>query len=105
MVTFPSKQSGSSDFSIDLNGQTIFVNGTVNMASKGTLTGSGCVIATGDVTFQLNTDSDMDDFIFVMSLTGSPTFQPGGTFYGSVAAQDTVYLHHGILEHEVPPGP
>ena len=40
-------------------------------------------------------DTDPDDFIFVMSVTGTVNFQPQGDFYGSVAGDVNINLQPG----------
>lgn len=96
-------QTGN-DFILDLNRNTIFVEGDIRIGGKCTITGSGCIIATGDVTFMPKMDSDPDDFVFIMSLRGTVTFQPSGDFYGSIAAYDNVQLQPGnLVELTEPP--
>ena len=80
------------DFTIDLNGQTIFVESdtvgvknALEIGGKCTLTGSGCIIAVGDIYFAPNLDSDPDDYILVMSVNGETEMQPNGNFYGTLA--------------------
>jgi len=73
------------DFVMDLNEQTIFCEQSIDIGGKCTITGSGCIIAVGDVYFSPNIQSDEDDFIFVMSVDGNLQAQPNGDFYGSMA--------------------
>ena len=88
-------QSGK-DYKIDLNGQTIFVEGAISFPSYlCTLTGSGAIIAVGDIDFQPAISSDADDFIFVMSLEGEIDMNPNGDFYGSLAGNTGVNLQPG----------
>jgi hypothetical protein len=98
---------GPQDYTIDLNGQTIYVEGSITFpASRCTLSGSGCVIAVGDVTFQPSILSSEDDFIFVMSVEGDVWFSPQGDFYGSTAGSILVDLQPGsnIVWRELPIG-
>ena len=83
------------DFTLDLNGQTIFVEGEIDIGGKCTITGSGCIIAVGAVTFQPNISSEEGDFVFLMSVEGTVTFQPNGDYYGSVAGNVEVTLQPG----------
>lgn len=81
---------------INLNGATIFADGTIYTWPKIALTGSGCIIAKLDITFQPSMESNPDDFVFVMSIEGKVHFQPAhGTFYGSLAGDVTVELWPG----------
>jgi len=98
---------GPKAYTIDLNGQTIYVEGSITFpAERCTLSGSGCIIAVGDVTFQPSILSDEDDFIFVMSVEGEVWFSPQGNFFGSVAGSTHVDLQPGsTLEwRELPEG-
>jgi len=88
-------QSGRG-YTIDLNGQTIFALGTIEFpAQHVTVTGSGCIIACGNINFQPGIMSSPGDFVFVMSATGQVNFQPSGNFYGSVAGDVNVNLQPG----------
>lgn len=78
------EQSGQG-YTIDLNGQTLFVTGTADFpANHVDVTGPGCIIAIGYVNFQPGIMTSTD-FVFVMSISSYVNFQPQGTFYGSVA--------------------
>ncbi len=69
------------DYTINLNGQTIFVEGTVTFPpNKVHLSGSGCIIAIGDVLFQPMMSSSPTDFKFIKSIEGTATMKPNGTF-------------------------
>jgi len=80
---------------IDLNGKTIFAEGWINIPPGVTLSGSGCIIAVGDVTFKPNMATEEDDFVLVMSVTGMTTLLPNGTFTGCVAGSEVVQLQPG----------
>lgn len=97
---------GPKAYTIDLKGHTIYVEGSITFpAERCTLSGSGCIIAVGDVTFQPSILSDEDDFIFVMSVEGEVWFSPQGSFYGSVAGVTNVDLQPGsTLEWRELPG-
>ena len=80
-------------YTINLNGQTIFVLGTADFpANHVTVTGSGCIIACGNINFQPGIMTNPNDFVFVMSVTGKVNFQPNGNFYGSVVGDVDVNL-------------
>lgn len=78
---------GNNDYVIDLNGKTIFVEGEVTFPANGaSIKGSGCIIATGDITFLPGTESNPGDFVLLLSLSGDVILLPSsGTFYGSIA--------------------
>jgi hypothetical protein len=88
------QQSGASkDYTINLNGETIFVEGSIDFASDHiTISGSGCIIAVGDVNFQPSIASGRDDFVFVFSISGEVWFHPNGDFTGCVAGNVHVEL-------------
>ncbi|MGB6874271.1 MAG: hypothetical protein WBE46_09140 [Dehalococcoidia bacterium] len=101
---------GNKDFYLDLNYQTIYVEGcdydlsnpqyALTIGGKVHIKGSGVIIAEGNIYAQPNMEAATeDDFVFVMSLFGKVLLQPNGTLYGTVAAQE-VYLGPGnILSH------
>ena len=94
-------------FTLDLNGNTIFVEsatigGTgpggpyaLQIGTKCTVTGSGCIIAVGDIEFKPNLDCSEDDYILVMSVEGQTYMQPNGDFYGTLAGESEVYIQNG----------
>jgi len=83
------------DFILDLNGQSIFCEGSIDIGGKCMLTGSGCILAVGDVFFSPNVQSGPEDFIFVMSVSGQLQAQPNGEFYGSMAGNVEVLYQPG----------
>jgi hypothetical protein len=92
-------QPGSNNYTINLNGQTIFATGDITFPSVSQgqtphvrITGSGCIIAVGDIDFQPAISSQPGDFVFVMSIDETINFKPSGTFYGSLAGDAEVYL-------------
>jgi Tfp pilus assembly protein PilX len=88
-------QPGGHDYTINLNGQTVFVTGTADFpANHVNVAGPGCIIAVGHVNFQPGIMTSTD-FVFVMSVTDYVNFQPQGTFYGSVAGNVYVDLQPG----------
>jgi len=78
---------------IVLNGHSIYAEGIIEIGPKCDISGPGCIIAEGDVQFQPNQIGD--DFIFVMSIEGSVTAQPGGDFVGSFAASINIQVQPG----------
>jgi hypothetical protein len=93
----------SNDFTLNLNNQTIFVESAsadpqkaVEVSDRCTVTGSGCIIAVGDVYFAPKGDVGSEgEFVFIMSIEGTVTLQPGGDFYGAVAGNADVGLKPG----------
>ena len=99
-------------FTLDLNGQTIFVESAsgaapeddpcnpgndyaLKIGTKCTLAGSGCIIAVGNIEFKPNMDSSPDDYIFVLSVSGKTYMQPNGDFYGTLAGNAEIYIQNG----------
>ena len=84
-------------FTLDLNNQTIFCEKNIitGASDKLTITGSGCIIAIGDIEFKPGLNSSPDDFIFVMSVEGEALIQPLGDLYGSIAGDVNVELKPG----------
>jgi Flp pilus assembly pilin Flp len=87
------RQSGSHGYTIDLNGHTIFAEGGIYFPShRVSISGSGCIIARGDIFFHPGIASGGDDFVLVMSIAGIVDFQPSGDFTGCVAGNLDVQL-------------
>ncbi|MFC2062428.1 hypothetical protein ACFLS8_00545 [Chloroflexota bacterium] len=98
------KQAGSKEYTIDLGGNTIFVEGSVYMAGhRVTLTNEGAIIAIGDIDFQPKGQSEEDEYILVMSLEGQVNVSPQGDFYGSFAGNLNVDLSPITALHWVEP--
>jgi Flp pilus assembly pilin Flp len=90
------QQSGSHEYTLNLNGHTIFVEGSIDFPSAHVIiSGSGCIIAVGDIFFHPAIASGEDDFVLVLSLTGFIDFQPSGDFTGCVAGNVHVELSPG----------
>jgi len=84
------------DFTLDLNGQTIYCEGGIWVGDRCTIAGSGCIIAVGDIYFAPKGDvGSENDFVFIMSVTGETQLNPQGDFYGSVAGNVHVDLQPG----------
>jgi len=90
-------QPGASyPYTIDLNGNTIYCEGDITLAShRISVIGEGAIIAVGDLDFQPDLSSGPDHHIFLMSVTGTVRLQPNGSFYGSVAGDVEVTLQPG----------
>jgi len=91
------EQPGNDNYyTIDLNGNTIFVEGDVTFASDHIgISGSGCIIATGNINFQPSISSGGDEFVLVLSISGEVEFHPSGDFTGCVAGNVDVQLQPG----------
>jgi len=90
------EQSGSNNYTVDLNGNTIFVEGEIEFPSQHVIiSGSGCIIAVGDIYFQPAIASGEDDFVLVLSITGEVQFNPSGEFTGCIAGDAHVQLQPG----------
>lgn len=99
----------SKNYTLDLNGHTIFVHGTegaewaIDFPSNSvTIEGSGCIIANGNIRFMPGIASSPTDFVLVMSLTGTTYMKPGGNFYGSLVGSAEVEMQNGYLEWNDP---
>ncbi|APV44624.1 hypothetical protein Dform_01296 [Dehalogenimonas formicexedens] len=90
---FKIAENGQKNPIINLNGNTIYVNGSVSIASAIKLVGAGCIIAKGDIDFYPNTSAA--GFIFIMSIEGTTQLKPNGDFMGSVAGAAEVELQPG----------
>jgi hypothetical protein len=99
------------NFTLNLNGQTIYVNSNtigspyaLQIGAKCTVVGSGAVIALGDIQFKPNINSNPSEYLLVMSVTGMSYLQPGGDYYGTVAGSTTVYDQNGSITWVDPSG-
>ena len=92
--------STQKDFTLDLNGQTLFVSSNTSGNKKAleigdrcTVVGPGTIIAVGDIYFAPKGDVGSDEEpVFVLSVTGESLIQPQGDFYGSVGGSVVVDL-------------
>jgi len=89
------EQSGASrNYTLCLNGQTIFAEGTIKFPSQVvSVAGPGCIIARGDIDFHPSIVGN--DFVLVYSIAGQVDFQPGGDFTGCIAGNAHVQLQPG----------
>lgn len=83
---------GVKNFIIDLNGQSIFVEGTLQIYDKCTIVGAGTIIAVEYVKFGPKMDSEEGDYVYVMCVEGITDFLPKGSFHGSVWGHDHVEI-------------
>jgi len=90
------------EFTLDLNGHTIFVASNtsgnqkaIEVGGKCTVEGPGAIIAIGDVYFAPNIEAGMTEPLFLMSVTGDSLVQPNGDFYGAIAGDVEVLLKAG----------
>ncbi len=91
------------DLTLNLNNQTIFVESAsadpqkaIEIGDRCTIIGSGCIIAVGDVYFApKGTVGGEHEFVLVMSVAGTTTLRPSGTFYGCVAGDLAVDVQSG----------
>ncbi len=100
------KQPGTpKSYVIDLNGNTIFVLGNITFPAQGvSITGSGCIIAIGDIDFQPGVQSSTNSYVFIMSVEGMVYFAPQDDFNGSVAGKVDINLQPGTtLTHSLDP--
>jgi hypothetical protein len=81
---------------MNLNQQTIFAEGGIYIPPQVNVSGSGCIIAVGDVQFNPNTSSGNEDFLLIMSVEGTIQLNPGSDFYGSIVGNIDVTLQPGI---------
>lgn len=95
-------QTGT-DFTLDLNGQTIFVSSdtagnkkALIVGGKCTIIGPGAIIAIGDVYFAPKGDvGGNEEPVFVLSVSGTTLLQPSGDFYGAIAGSVEVEVKQG----------
>ncbi|MFO8003732.1 hypothetical protein, partial [Thioalkalivibrio sp.] len=81
---------------------TLFVSSSTNdpqkalwIGGKCTIEGPGVILAVGDIYFEPNIEAGMTEPIFIMSVEGTTTMQPGGDFYGSIAGSVELDLQPG----------
>ena len=91
-------------FRLDLNGQTIFVEGSVYIDPKVELWGSGCIVAIGDIDVAPDLPTDPDGFILLCSVEGYIKINPKAAFYGSCVGDTEVQVQPGgSIIHNDPP--
>jgi hypothetical protein len=93
------------DFTLDLNGHTIFVSSNSTGSQPALIVGGKCIVkgpgilvATGDI--ELKPDSQLGEQdgggpVFVLSVSGTSYVQPSGHVYGSIAGKVEVYVQQG----------
>jgi len=99
------QQSGAThNYTVNLNEQTIFVEGSIDFPSNVvSISGSGCIIAVGDINFQPSITSGGDDFVLVFSITGETFFHPSGDFTGCIAGNSHVQIQPGSTLNWISP--
>ena len=108
-LTFPQTGAGAKSYTIDLNGKTIFARGDIRFPSHAVrITGTGAIIAGGDITFNPGMTSNPDNYVLVMSIGGTIDFKPsvepsGGTFYGSLVGNASVDMNNASIVWRSPP--
>jgi hypothetical protein len=94
--------AASKNYTVNLNGNTIFAEGSITFpAHHVSISGSGCIIAVGDINFQPAIQGD--DFVLVMSITGEVEFHPSGDFTGCIAGNTHVQLQPGCTINWISP--
>jgi hypothetical protein len=105
-VTGPTQiGANGKDFTLCLNGQTIFVSSNVTdnqyaltIGGKCILKGPGAIIGMGDVQLKPKSQVGAQEGggpVFVLSVIGTTYLQPSGTVYGSIAGSVEVYVQQG----------
>jgi len=84
-----------------LNTQTVYTGGNIDLQPGCTTSGSGCIIAEGDLNYQPNISGD--DFVFLMSIEGTVSLSPSNSFYGSIAGNSEVELMPGTSLNWIEP--
>jgi hypothetical protein len=89
------------EFTLDLNGNTIFVSSNLtgsqaalSIGGQVDIKGPGCIIAVGDIYFQPNSQIGTNP-VFVLSVLGTTLVQPNGSIYGAIAGSVEVQLKSG----------
>jgi len=93
------------EFTLYLNGQTIFVGSNITgnqyaliIGGQCTLEGPGVIIAIGDIQFKPKSQLGAEEGVgpvFVLSVIGTSYMQPGGHVYGAIAGNVEVYVQQG----------
>ena len=95
-------KNGKDNMILDLNGHTIFVVSNSSdpqkalwIGGKVTIEGPGVIIAVGDIYFGPKMEAGMTEPIFILSVDGTTTLKPSGSFYGAVAGSVDVEVYSG----------
>lgn len=106
-LTFRQPSTGH-NYTIDLNGHTIFAEGGITFQPKYIgLSGSGSIIALGVIDFKPIVVSGSNDFVFVLSIADqepSVEYWPSGNFTGCIAGIRNVQLQPGCSIDWIYPG-
>jgi hypothetical protein len=104
---------GKPNLTLQLNGNTIFVasNSTgsgheaLSIGDWCTINGPGAIIAVGDIYFKPNgVAGPNDEPVFVLSVSGTTTIQPGVDFLGAIAGNVDVNIQSGSANVSYPTG-
>jgi hypothetical protein len=96
-------QNGKDTVTLDLNGNTIFVSSNTSGSQKAliiggkcTIMGPGAIISVGDFYFAPKAQAGgEEESIFALSVSGTTSMQPSGTFYGALAGSVEVEVKQG----------
>jgi len=95
-------KNGKDNMILDLNGHTIFVASNFSdpqkalwIGGKVTIEGPGVIIAVGDIYFEPKMEAGVTEPIFILSVDGTTTLKPSGSFYGAVAGSVDVKVYSG----------
>jgi len=91
------------DFTLDLNGNTLFVASNTSgsqkaltISSRCTINGPGIIVAVGDVYFGPNGDvGSMTEPVFLLSVSVTAQLQPSNDWYGAIAGNVDVEVKLG----------
>jgi hypothetical protein len=88
------------DFTLDLNGQTIFVESSsadaIIVGGKCIISGPGAIIAVGNIYFAPKGDvGGNGEPVFILSVSGTTLLQPSGDLYGAIAGSVEVEVKQG----------
>ncbi len=96
--------SGGKDINLNLNTKTLFAKGFIDMNPGVNFRGKACLVALGNVNFApKSVGATINDYVFIMSVSGTVQTNPGGEFYGSVAGWNVDYWPKATLRHTTPP--
>jgi hypothetical protein len=85
-------RAGKHPFTLNLSGNTIFVEGSIFSGVDWFVAGSGSIIALNCIEFKPKIVTDEAGYLFIMSAEGDVYLLPEGDFYGSIAGYNQVYV-------------
>jgi hypothetical protein len=102
-LTF-NEPGASKAYDINLNGHTLYATGNISCASKNIeFSGSGSVIAVGNVELYPGIANSPDDYILILSVKGYSHVWPQGNFYGTIAGYTESFIGSGTRIEGPPP--